>query len=151
MQDWLNTLIRTCRCWCKQRRLLRSIQQTAFELPVPRGGWLYRDTLVTIVFQVSHIHSYTPLRSPHPISTTSISWHAHRAIGTPTKRQVKMSGFKTSGFRTSGFKTSGLQNVRFTKRQVSKRLVSKRPVFKFDILIYLLNKKYRNCQVCIPI
>jgi hypothetical protein len=55
----------------------------------------------------------------------------------------KASGFKTSGFKTSGFKTSGLQNVRFTKRQVSKRLVS-----KFNI--YLLNKKYRNCQVCIP-
>ncbi len=69
--------------------------------------------------------------------------------GTPTKRQV-------------------------SKRQVSKRLASKRPVSKRKVyitlvlqnvrfqnvwfqnvqflnLIYLLNKKYRNCQVSIPI
>jgi hypothetical protein len=42
-----------------------------------------------------------------------------------TKRQVyKTSGLQMSGFKTSGFKTSNL---------------------------YLLNKKYRNCQVCISI
>ncbi len=69
--------------------------------------------------------------------------------GTPTKRQV-------------------------SKRQVSKRLVSKRPVSKHQVyktsglqnvrfqnvwfqnvqflnLLYLWNKKYRNCQVSIPI
>jgi hypothetical protein len=61
-----------------------------------------------------------------------------------------------------------------SKRQVSKRLVSKRPVSKRQVyktsglknvrfqnvwfqnvqflnFVYLLNKKYRNSQVCIPI
>jgi hypothetical protein len=79
------------------------------------------------------------------------TWHfAKRSfLGTPTKRPV-------------------------SKRQVSKRLVSKRPVSKHQIyktsglqnvrfqnvwfqnvqflnFIYLLNEKYRNCQVSIPI
>ncbi len=83
----------------------------------------------------------------------SPNFHIHVSVsdlyGTPTKRQV-------------------------SKRQVSKRLVSKRPVSKRQVyrtpglqnvrfqnvcfqnvqffnFIYLLNKKYRNCQVCIPI
>jgi hypothetical protein len=54
-----------------------------------------------------------------------------------SKRQVyKTSGFKTSGFKTSGFKTSieiKLKNVWFLN------------------LTYSLNKKYRNCLVCITI
>jgi hypothetical protein len=69
--------------------------------------------------------------------------------GTPTKRQVSKR--------------------QVSKRPVSKRLVSKRQVYKTSVLqnvrfqnvwfqnvqflnlIYLLNKKYGNCQVCIPI
>jgi hypothetical protein len=77
------------------------------------------------------------------------SYAMSKENGPPTKRQV-------------------------SKRQVSKRLVSKRPVLKRQVyktsglqnvrfqnvwfqhvqylnLIYLLNKKDRNCQVCIPI
>jgi hypothetical protein len=100
---------------------------------------------------------------------------ASASCGTPTKRRhFKTSGFKTSGFKTYGFKTSGLktsclQNVRFqnnrfqnvwfqnvrlqnvlftTERQVYK--MSGLQNVQFLNLLYLLNKKYRNCQVCIP-
>ena len=43
---------------------------------------------------------------------------------------------KTSGFKTSGFKTS---------------IEIKDQYVRFLNLIYLVNKKYGNCQVCIPI
>jgi hypothetical protein len=55
----------------------------------------------------------------------------------------KTSGFKTSGFKTSGFKTSGLQNVRFQNIWFQN--------VQFLNLINLFNKKFRNCQACIPI
>ncbi len=65
----------------------------------------------------------------------------------------KTSGFKTSGFKRlvskclvskrQVYKTSGLQNVRFQNVWFQN--------VEFKIFINLLNKKYRNCQVCIPI
>jgi hypothetical protein len=61
--------------------------------------------------------------------------------GTPTKRQVsKRQGLKRPVSKRhvskrQVYKTSGLLNVRFQNVQ-------------FLNLIYLLNKKYRNCQVC---
>ncbi len=51
-------------------------------------------------------------------------------------------------FQNVWFQNVRFQNFRFTKRQVSKHLVSK---IQFLYLIYLLNKKYRKCQVCIAI
>jgi hypothetical protein len=83
-----------------------------------------------------------------------VLFHAHifRAfpilIGTPTKRQV--SKRQASKHRVSKrpvskpqvYKTSGLQNVRFQNLWFQN--------VQFLNLIYLLNKKYRNCQVSIP-
>ncbi len=64
-----------------------------------------------------------------------------------------MSGFKSSGFKTSGFKTSGLQNVRL--KNVRFQNVWFQNVWfqnvQFLNFIYLWNKKYRNCQICIAI
>jgi hypothetical protein len=55
-----------------------------------------------------------------------------------SKCQVyKTSGFKMSGFKTFGFKTS----IEIKKLQY----------VQFLNLIYLLNKKYGKCRVCIPI
>jgi hypothetical protein len=52
----------------------------------------------------------------------------------PVSKRLKTSCLQNVRFKKmSGFKTSGLQNVQFLN------------------LLYLLNKKYRNCQVCIPI
>ncbi len=69
--------------------------------------------------------------------------------GTPTKRQVskrqvsKRLVSKRPVSKRQVYKTSGLQNVRFQNVWFQN--------VQFLNLIYLLNKKYRNCQVCIPI
>ncbi len=71
------------------------------------------------------------------------------AKGTPTKRQVskrqvskcpvsKRLVSKCPVSKRQAYKTSGLQNIRFQNVQ-------------FLNLIYLLNKKFRNCHICIPI
>ncbi len=78
----------------------------------------------------------------------------HRHHGTPTKRQVskrqvsKRLVSKCPVSKRQVYKTSGLQNVRFQNvwfQNVWFQNVT------FLNLIYLLNKKYWNCQVCIPI
>jgi hypothetical protein len=68
----------------------------------------------------------------------------NQLIGTPTKRQVskrqvsKRLVSKRPFSKRPVYKTSGLKNVRFKNVQ-------------FLNFIYLFNKKYRKCQVCIPI
>ncbi len=74
--------------------------------------------------------------------------------GTPTKRQVskrqvsKRLVSKRPVLKRQVYKTSGLQNARF--QNVWFQNVWFQNV-QFLNLIYLLNNKYRNCQVCIPI
>jgi hypothetical protein len=92
-----------------------------------------------------------------------------------SKRPVsKRQADKMSGFQNVRFIKCQVYKRQVSKRQVSKRLVSKRLVSKrqadkmsgfqnvrfqnvwfqnvqFLNFIYLLNKKYRNCQVCTPI
>ncbi len=69
--------------------------------------------------------------------------------GTPTKRQVskrqvsKRLVSKRPASKRQVYKTSGLQKVRFQNVWF--------PNVQFLNLISLLNKKYRNCQVSIPI
>ncbi len=66
------------------------------------------------------------------------------SIGTPTKRQVsKRPVSKRPVSKRQAYKTSGLQNVRIQNVWFQN--------VQFFNLIYSLNKKYRNCQVCIPI
>ena len=76
-------------------------------------------------------------------------WTCQEINGTPTKSQVskrqvskctvsKCTVSKRPVSKRQVYKTSGLQNIRFQNVQ-------------FLNLIYLLNKKYRNCQVSIPI
>ncbi len=70
-------------------------------------------------------------------------------MGTPTKRQVskrqvsKRRVSKRPVLKRQVYKTSGLQNVRFQNVWVQN--------VQFLNFIHLLNKKYRNCQACIPI
>ncbi len=70
-------------------------------------------------------------------------------VGTPTKRQVskrqvsKCLVSKRPVSRRQVYKTSGLQNVRFQNVWFQN--------VQFLNFIYLINKKYRNCQVCIAI
>ena len=66
--------------------------------------------------------------------------------GTPTKRQVskrQVSKRDVSFTKRQVYKTSDLQNVRFPNVWFQN--------VQFLNFIYLLNKKYRNCQVCIAI
>ncbi len=70
-------------------------------------------------------------------------------FGTPTKRQVskrqvsKRLVSKRPVSKRQVYKSSGLQNVRFQNVWFQN--------VKFLNFINLLNKKYRNCQVCILI
>jgi hypothetical protein len=63
--------------------------------------------------------------------------------------------FQNVRFQNVWFQNVRFQNVRFTKPQVYKTSGFKSSAWfqnvQFLNLIYLLNKKYRNCQVCIPI
>ncbi len=81
-------------------------------------------------------------------------WHTRPlkltvGIGTPTKRQVsnrqvsKRPASKRPVSKRQVYKTSGLQNVRFQNVWFQN--------VQFLNLIYLLNKKYRKCQVCMSV
>jgi hypothetical protein len=72
--------------------------------------------------------------------------------GTPTKRQVskrqvkkKCLVSKRSVSKRQVYKTSGLQNIRF------QNVWFQNVWFQILNFKYLLNKKYRDCQVCIHI
>jgi hypothetical protein len=76
-------------------------------------------------------------------------WKESPMWGTPTKRQVskrqvsKRLVSKCPVSKRPVYRTSGLQNVRFQNVWFQN--------VQFLNLIYLLNKKHRNCQVCTPL
>ncbi len=93
-----------------------------------------------IIQKVTKMNSHFILDSSVLLSAVSI------LSGTPTKRQVSKSQVSkrlvSKRLKRQVYKTSGLQNVRFQNVWFQN--------VQFLNFIYLYNKKYRNCQLCIP-
>jgi hypothetical protein len=87
--------------------------------------------------------------SPYPLHFSKDGEGDREGLGTPTKRQVskrqvsKRLVSKSPVSKRQVYKTSGLQNVRFQNVWFQN--------VQFLKSIYLINKKYRNCQVSMPI
>ncbi len=99
---------------------------------------------------LTHDFSYFTKFIESPISFRLLQWCSCRYVwDTPTKRQVskrqvsKRLVSKCLVSKRQVYKTSGLHNVRFQNVWFQN--------VQFLNLIYLGNKKYWNCRVCIPI